>query len=91
MSSLNKVLAYVDDITLMCYYGATTSFAVNPATYFTVENFALNVLFNVGYMYTAVDNIIDNDPSTQTNWPYYLAEQVGDFLIRWFYRDTSVA
>lgn len=50
----------------------------------------LNFLFNAGYMYVDVFNIVTNSRDTQDEWGYFLGYQIGDFIMRWIYRDETV-
>jgi hypothetical protein len=55
---------------------------------FTWDDILLNVVNNIGYMYTDIINIATNNATSQSNYPYFLAYNIGDFIIRWFWSST---
>lgn len=66
---------------------------VNPNSYsntFSASAILENVLYNAGYIYSSIINIVLNDPTTVTNWPYYLAYQVGNIAIRFIYKASNI-
>ncbi|MFS8160285.1 MAG: hypothetical protein ACMG6E_08780 [Candidatus Roizmanbacteria bacterium] len=56
---------------------------------FTWDVIGINVLNNIGYMYTDVVNVVTSNSTTQTNYPYFLAYNIGDFIIRWFWSSDN--
>lgn len=87
MKNLNSFLQYADEICYNCYMGVHES--IDPISYqnlFTSDELLLNILFNAGYMYTDIYNIATNSPATVSNWAYFLAYNVGDFMVRFLYR-----
>ena len=45
----------------------------------------MNILNNLGYMYTDVINVVNNTAATVPNYPYFIADSLGDFVIRIFW------
>ena len=90
-AEFESMCTYAHPITVNCYYGVQEQ--IDPDTYgdtfFSFKNIMLNFLYNAGYMYVDIFNIITNDRTTQDEWPYYLGTQVGDFLMRWIWRDET--
>ena len=87
MTNLNTLLSYTYPICYNCYVGLSET--LNPSSYstiFTASNILENLLFNAGYIYSAVINIALNDPSTVSNWPYFMAYNAGNVLVHFFYR-----
>ncbi len=84
MEQLYNALSLTDEVVTNCYdaFNDTIDLGTEGITWETV---LVNVLNNVGYMYTDVINIVSTDSSTQSNYPYFLAYNIGDFIIRWFW------
>lgn len=85
------MFSYIDEITYNCLYAILTYTTVN----FTAENFEwlqilYNVLFNLGYMYTAIFNLVVYDETQVKNYAYFLSANIGDFLMRFLFRDKSI-
>jgi hypothetical protein len=86
-------LGKTDDIWINCY-SAVEEVASTP-TDMTVKailyNLMLNLLYNVGFMFTDVLDLFF--PYTDKDDPdpywYYVAYRVGDFCIRFVYRDDD--
>lgn len=79
-------MSYTGPITATCYNGVSET--VTQSTYQSLlvgDTLLTNVLYNAGYMYTDVYNVMTNDPSTVNDWPYFLAYQLGDFVARFVY------
>ena len=90
MITLNEFLSHIDDITKDCYLGFWETFEAD--TYldlFGWEPLLLNFLYNAGFMYFDLLNIFGGNGVYETvTWPYFLAYNVGDLVVRFFYRDV---
>jgi hypothetical protein len=53
------------------------------------ESLILNILYNLGFQFTAILDLIFIDPDSKDPFWYYVAYRIGDFLIRFLYRDTT--
>ena len=51
----------------------------------------INVMYNVGYMWTDLINYCFYTPSTvpQNDWAFFTYYLIGDFLMRFWYRDEN--
>lgn len=90
MKALNTLMSYTGPITATCYKGVNET--LSSGTFSNLEKgdtLLVNILYNAGYMYTDVFDIITGVPSTGLTWPYYLAFQVGDFFARFLYESES--
>jgi hypothetical protein len=86
MATLFALMGYVNPIAVNCYKGLSTTLTASTFTNILVGDTLLeNVLYNAGYIFTDILDISTNDPSTVGNWPYYLAYQMGDFVVRFLY------
>jgi hypothetical protein len=84
-----KVLQISDDITINCWLGIKASATISTTTLFSMEGVPTNLLYNAGFMFTDVLNLVNyNILSTDPYW-YYFAFNLGDFLVRFIYRDDS--
>ncbi len=89
MADIYKILQNVDDITINCIQGFEGASNLNTATLFTSNGLLTNILYNAGFMFTDILNIISyNTANTNPFW-YYLSFNMGDFLVRFIYRDTT--
>ena len=82
-------LTYTHEITRMCYYGFSTTFAASTySNLASVDGMGLNVLYNLGYIYTDIYMLVTGDTSN-AGYSYYLFYHIGDFTMRFLYRDES--
>ena len=93
---LYQLLQKTDDITINCGNAIMNAalpdlFLVDSTgtnSYFG-ESFIQNILYNVGFQFTDVLDLIFIDPSNTDPFWYYVSFRVGDFFIRFVYRDTT--
>lgn len=90
MADINKILLNVDDITINCYQAIAGSANVNSDTLFTSDGLLTNVLYNAGFMFTDILDIVYYDTTSTDPYWYYVAFRGGDFSIRFIYRDTTL-
>lgn len=83
MKQLYNSISLVDEVVYNCYQAFNESLGLEDGI--ELSDIVLNVLNNVGYMYTDVANVITTSSQTVANYPYFLAYNVGDFAIRWFW------
>jgi hypothetical protein len=81
MTYMNKLLSLTDDIVINCESAILSSDA--PSGYFE------NILYNTGYMFTDILDMIDYDTRNTEPYWYYVFYRVGDFVIRIFYREDD--
>lgn len=53
------------------------------------ETLVTNILYNLGFQFTDVLDLIFIDPSNTEPFWYYVSYRIGDFLIRFIYKDTT--
>ena len=82
-------MSLVDDLGNTCYYGIDTYVNLDYSTFVTGGVVLENLLYNAGFMFTDVVEIVLNSAVTVSNYPYFVAYRVGDFFIRFFYKDTT--
>ncbi|CDW77793.1 UNKNOWN [Stylonychia lemnae] len=90
VANMYKILQSVDDITINCVLGVQTSANTDVTKLFTSDGVLTNILYNAGFMFTDVLDIIRYDDSDTNPYWYYVFYRVGDFLIRFVYRDTTL-
>ena len=84
------MLLLTDELGNTCYYGIDTYVNLDYNTLVAGGLLFENVLFNAGFMFTDVIELILNSPSTVTDYPYFVGYRTGDFFIRFLYKDTTV-
>ena len=89
MTDVYNMMSRVGNLTLNCYYGILYTSTINWATLFTSDELINNILYNLGYMFTDVLNIIIYNPKQTNRYSYYLGFNVGDFFIRFLYYNTN--
>jgi hypothetical protein len=80
------MLALVDDISHNCYYGVETQLNIDFMDLVS-NQMLLNVLYNAGYMFTDILYMVTIEPDSIEEYPYNLATWIGDFIMRFFYRE----
>jgi len=78
-----------DDITINCVLGVKESSNTNLATLFSSDGVLTNILYNAGFMFTDVLDIIYYDTTDTNPYWYYIFYRVGDFFIRFVYREED--
>lgn len=89
ITAIRDFMRLVDDLGNTCYYGVETYVVLDYSTFVTGGAVLENVLYNAGFMFTDVLEIVLNNENTITQWSYFIAFRVGDFLIRFFYKDST--
>ena len=83
-------MGYINPIAVNCYYGISQTMTTSQYEDLLIgDTLLVNVLYNAGFIYTDIFDLVTNDPSTVSNWPYYLAYQVGDCFVR-FINESEV-
>ena len=89
VSYVYKVLQITDDITINCWLGIKAAATISGSTLLTMDGIPTNILYNAGFMFTDVLNLVNyNVLSTDPYW-YYFAFNLGDFMVRFIYKDSS--
>lgn len=90
-----RALQNVDDIVINCGNAifsnndALNVFTGSSDSYFG-ETLVTNILYNIGFQFTDILDLIFIDPANQEPFWYYVFFRVGDFMIRFIYKDTTV-
>jgi len=82
----------VDDLTINCgqsVFGASFPEFLGPPNAYPMEALVLNLLYNIGFQFTDILDLIFVDPTSPDPFWYYVFFRIGDFIIRFIYRDTS--
>ena len=84
-----------DEIIINCAESVITSTSIpdlffGPANNFIGENFVTNVLYNLGFQITNVLELVFYDTSNKDPFWYTVFYRIGDFFIRFIYRDESL-
>lgn len=89
MKDMNVFLGNIDDVAINCYKGIQSQLTDGSIiALFNDGNLVENLLYNAGYMYLDIQAIVKNDPTTKTNWSYFVAYHLGDFLLRFVYKSV---
>ena len=91
MTEMNNLLTKTDDIWENCYKAVlgVASVPSSISDIWTTDILLINILYNLGYMFTDVLDLVFYDPTNENPYWYYVAYRVGDFFIRFIYHDTS--
>jgi hypothetical protein len=97
MAQLYKFLQKIDDLVINCgdsVFNAqfpilfSTTAANSPNSYWG-ESFVQNILYNIGFQFTDILDLIFVDPTNTDPFWYYVFFRVGDFFIRFIFRETT--
>lgn len=91
VTNLYKGMQYIYKVNYNCYYGAIS--VINQA-YLTalITNLKIleNLMFNVGFIYTDIMMLYIGKPGeTESDYAYYLAFYIGDFIFRFIFKETG--
>lgn len=90
-----RALQRTDDVVINCGNAIVSNndalnvFSNTNGDSYTGETFVTNILYNLGFQFTDVLDLIFIDPDNKEPFWYYVAFRVGDFFIRFLYKDTS--
>jgi len=84
MLDLKAAISYVGPVIYNCYTFFDTTLTLGTGTTALYEVLE-NVLNNLGYMYTDIINVVNTTASSEADYPYFLAYNIGDFVIRIFW------
>ena len=93
VSQLYSFLQIFDDIAISCSESVIN--ARVPALFFGAgnnfigEQFLQNILYNLGFQITDILDLIFYDTNDKNPFWYYVFYRVGDFIVRFIYRDES--
>ena len=84
-------MKYFNPINVNCYYGFRVF--VEPDSLedvYSTYNFFENAIYNLGFIYTDIIMLLvgyynKENPTTDTNWYYYMAYYVGDLIFRFVF------
>jgi hypothetical protein len=85
LASFDALLKNIPGITFNCFYAAVDPTNAGTTSQFSVKNIGWNILYNLGYMYSDLKNIIDIFGSSTPDEYEELGGYIGDFIIRFFY------
>jgi len=87
VQSAVNLFDYPHYITFNCYYSVFIVISVDTYSgIFGTTEILLNILFNLGYMYESIKNIVIYDKTLDDTW-YKMGYYGGDVLMRFFYRE----
>ena len=97
MAQFYQFLQKTDDLVINCgnaVFNAQfpilfSTTAVGTTNSYFGETFVQNILYNIGFQFTDILDLIFIDPTNTDPFWYYVFARVGDFMIRFIYRDTT--
>ena len=83
-----NAMIYINPISVSCYYGALEYFNLEElGALFQEFDILKNIIFNIGFMWTDILMLIVGRPGeTETDYGFYLAFYLGDFIFRFIFR-----
>ena len=93
VQSIHDMIGYFDEIGMFCYWSFKTE--LTEAYFlklFTVWwEIPVNLLYNLGFMWTNAINYCFYTPETvpDGDWGFFTVYLIGDFIMRFFYRDEN--
>lgn len=86
-----NAMIYINPITVSCYYGGLEYFNLEELkTLYTDFDIVQNIVFNIGFMWTDIIMLVVGRPGkTETDYGFYLAFYLGDFLFRFIFRQAT--
>jgi len=87
MLNLYNSISLVGILTDDCYNTFSQTIDLGSTADEVAISILQNVLNNLGFMYTDVINVFNNTAATVDDYPYFLAYNIGDFIIRFFWSD----
>jgi len=75
------------DVSFNCYYSVAELVSIDFTSFFLPANILNNFLNNMGYLYNDIFNLLVETPQSQKNYSYFVAYNVGDFIMRLFYSE----
>ena len=90
-----RAIQRTDDIVINCGNAIISNndaldvFSSTNGDSYIGETLVTNILYNLGFQFTDILDLIFIDPSNLEPFWYYVFFRVGDFLIRFIYKDTS--
>ena len=90
-----RALQRTDDITINCGNAILTNSDIfnvfnGVGDTYKGETFVTNILYNLGFQFTDILDLIFIDPENKEPFWYYVFYRVGDFMIRFMYKDTTM-
>ena len=89
VKQLAKMLALTDDLTINCAQAIGDNANTNIYAIFTSNQVFMNLLYNAGFMFTDILDLVYYDSSNSNSYYYYASYRAGDFLVRFVYADTT--
>ena len=91
MSNFYQIASRTDDIYENCYLAIkdVTEIETTVGYLYSYNGIGVNILYNLGYMFTDILDLVFYDPTNTESYWYYVAFRVGDILIRFIYRDDE--
>lgn len=83
-----SALALIDDLTINCMLAVQENSSTNLVDIFTTNEVFINILYNAGFMFTDILDLIFYDSTSTDPFYYYSSFRLGDFLIRFIYSDA---
>ena len=95
MTEFYRAIEKTDDVVINCGNAIISNddaldvFSSNNGDTYVGETFITNILYNLGFQFTDILDLIFIDPSNTEPFWYYVFYRVGDFMIRFIYKDTT--
>ena len=91
------MVSFFDEIGMYCYWAFATQLTAEYFTQLFSPNYyagcgiLLNLAYNLGFMWTDAINYCFYTPATVPNgdWGFFTVFLIGDFLMRFFFRDEN--
>jgi hypothetical protein len=80
----------MDDVTINCVLGIESVSNLDSSTLLSSDTLLNNFLYNAGFMFTDILDMVYYDTTNSDPYWYYIFFRVGDFMVRFVYRDTSL-
>jgi hypothetical protein len=86
MRLIDEVVVFCTESFLTAYIPELLSGGTNN---YYGENLLQNILYNMGFQFTAILDLIFVDYDTGDPFWYYVFSRLGDFAVRFFFRDED--
>ena len=90
---MHDAILYLDNIAYTCYKAFSQEISIDHFMYLkdNPSRFLVNIMYNVGHMYSDIVNYLYFDWTTVENneWAYFVFYHVGDFTMRLFFNASD--
>ena len=86
-------MSLIDEVSIWCWESFIDARQMDlfngDANNFFGENFVENILYNLGFQITDILDLVFLDPKMKEQFWYFVFTRVGDFAIRFLFRDED--